>query len=184
MLVSCKQCNIQFNKLPSEIRKTNNNFCSRSCSATFNNVGKCKNNPKVRTCKRCNTSFYRSANHKSTMLCASCFKIYKNKTNYYKSCSLGQYRIMPSIKNKHPSWIHAHVRNFARSWNKSLTKLPCQKCGYSIHVELCHIIPISSWSDEATLGMINHPDNIISLCRNHHWELDNGYLKLNDIPKR
>lgn len=39
-LVSCKNCNKNFYKLPKEIKKSNNNFCSRSCSATFNNTHK------------------------------------------------------------------------------------------------------------------------------------------------
>jgi hypothetical protein len=30
----------------------------------------------------------------------------------------------------------------------------------------------------ATLGEVNHPSNVIPLCRNHHWELDHGYLIL------
>ena len=36
-LVICKNCNIEFEKSNKEIKKTKNHFCSKSCSATFNN---------------------------------------------------------------------------------------------------------------------------------------------------
>lgn len=35
--VKCEQCNILFKKHVKEIKKSNNNFCSRSCSGTYNN---------------------------------------------------------------------------------------------------------------------------------------------------
>lgn len=38
--VNCKNCNVEFEKLPNEIKKTKNNFCSRSCAASYNNKHK------------------------------------------------------------------------------------------------------------------------------------------------
>lgn len=38
--VECANCNLKFLKLPSQINKTKNNFCSKSCAATFNNKNK------------------------------------------------------------------------------------------------------------------------------------------------
>lgn len=38
--VSCANCNKEFYKLPNQIKKTKNNFCSKSCAATFNNKNK------------------------------------------------------------------------------------------------------------------------------------------------
>jgi hypothetical protein len=40
--VVCKQCNKKFLKLPSQIKKSKNNFCSKSCSCTYNNTHKTK----------------------------------------------------------------------------------------------------------------------------------------------
>lgn len=48
MLVRCKNCNKEFDKLPNQARKHPNHFCSRSCAASFNNKGKQKNPPKQR----------------------------------------------------------------------------------------------------------------------------------------
>lgn len=39
-LINCKNCNTKFYKTPSEIKRTTNHFCSRSCSATYNNKHK------------------------------------------------------------------------------------------------------------------------------------------------
>lgn len=39
-IVNCKQCNIEFRKLHNQIQKSTNNFCSRSCSAIYNNINR------------------------------------------------------------------------------------------------------------------------------------------------
>ena len=38
--VKCKTCNVVFNKRKREIKKTKNNFCSKSCSASYYNKNK------------------------------------------------------------------------------------------------------------------------------------------------
>jgi len=38
--INCTNCNIGFEKFPSEIKKSNNHFCSKSCAATYNNKNK------------------------------------------------------------------------------------------------------------------------------------------------
>lgn len=38
--VNCAQCNKEFNKKLSQIKITKNNFCSKSCAATYNNMHK------------------------------------------------------------------------------------------------------------------------------------------------
>ncbi len=44
VLLQCFNCNKNFYKLPSEVKKTKNHFCSRSCSATYNNRNKITGN--------------------------------------------------------------------------------------------------------------------------------------------
>jgi predicted restriction endonuclease len=101
-----------------------------------------------------------------------------------KEMTLEQHLRRESIKDKHPSWKSAHIRNFNRSWNKDLLNLSCQVCGYKHHIELAHIKPISSFSEQDKLGVINDSSNILVLCPNHHWEFDNNVLLLTDIPIR
>jgi hypothetical protein len=43
-LVNCTNCNFEFEKLPSQIKKSVNHFCSKSCSASYNNKNKTTGN--------------------------------------------------------------------------------------------------------------------------------------------
>lgn len=163
MLVTCLKCSIVFEKTKSSCERSPRHFCSRSCSVSVNNLGKCRNK--------------RIAKPKP-------IKKKRISREEFEKRTLGEYRLMPSVIGKHPSWLHSHVRNFARTWNKILRDMPCQKCGYDFHVEMAHIKPISSFTADITLGEINSPNNILVLCRNHHWEFDNNILSLANIPKR
>lgn len=134
---------------------------------------------------------YRKANQKPCPECNSPIELDSKScrgcssgSTQIKELSLGQYQQRSSVKGKDPSWKNVHIRTFCRSWNKPLTKHPCQKCGYTLHVELAHIKPVASFSVETKIGDINSPDNLVVLCPNCHWEFDNGYLPLNQIPKR
>lgn len=59
-----------------------------------------------------------------------------------------------------------------------MIELPCANCSYDLHVELAHIKSVSTYTNEVTLGEINHPSNVIQLCRNCHWEFDHNKLDL------
>lgn len=52
MKVQCKYCGLSFDKYISEIQKTNNDFCSRSCAARYNNKLYPKRKPEGR-CRVC-----------------------------------------------------------------------------------------------------------------------------------
>ena len=54
----------------------------------------------------------------------------------------------------------------------------CKVCGYKNHVEVCHIKSVSSFGDNDLITEINSFNNLIGLCPNHHWEFDNGHVKL------
>ena len=54
----------------------------------------------------------------------------------------------------------------------------CKQCGYSTHVDLCHIKSIGSFDKNTKVSEINSLSNLVYLCKNHHWELDNNILKL------
>lgn len=144
----------------------NPKFCSRSCAAQWTNRAypKRKTKNKCLVCNEPAKSYrhYRCEIHWEEYLQTK----HKNKT-------IGEYRQAMSVRGKHPSWYHAHVRNFARSWLRHLTLRPCQACGYDKHVELAHIKPVSGYPDTALLSEVNSPENVIPLCRNCHWEFDN-----------
>lgn len=180
-IVTCLNCNVNFEKKEHEVKKHPKHFCSRSCAAKINNQGKRRWPPRV--CRKCNKSYVTTKQHRSKVNCSECVQRFFT-AEQAKASTLEAYYNRESVKGKHPSWLSAHIRGFNRSWNKELTKLPCQVCGYKSHVELAHIKAISDFNLTATLGEVNHPDNIFVLCPNHHWELDNGLRKSADIPPR
>lgn len=145
---------------------TNPRFCSRSCAAKLTN----KESPKRklnRVCTKCE-NLVKSHRHS---LCSIHFEEYIDR--FKRDKTIGEYRNKLSIKGKHVSWMHSRIRAFARSWLRDIAKLPCAKCGYSLHVELAHIKAVSDYDDNAKISEVNDISNVIQLCRNCHWGFDN-----------
>lgn len=63
-------------------------------------------------------------------------------------------------------------------FEKSNKPYKCIICGYSKHVEIAHVKAVADFEDNVKVSEINNIDNLIALCPNHHWEYDNGLLKL------
>jgi len=148
------------------LETTNPKFCSRSCSASHSN----RLAPKRKLKRKCNHCDNIVRNYRS-QLCEEHWLEYKD--NQYKDKTIGEYRNKLSVKGKHPSWVNAHIRGFARSWLKHLAEQCCRKCGYDKHVELAHIKAVSDFNDDSLLREVNSEDNVIPLCPNCHWEFDN-----------
>lgn len=84
-------------------------------------------------------------------------------------------------KNKYSDWWSARVpiSKTARAVFKASEKNKCCViCGYNKHYEVCHIKPVSEFDDTITLREINDINNLVALCRNHHWEYDKGLITL------
>lgn len=156
--MNCKNCGQE---------TSNPKFCSRSCSTRASNLSSPKR-PLTRVCARCPNIVMSSR----SSLCITCNSIYGVKSKDIKNKTIGEYRNMMSVKGKHPSWLHAAIRGFAHTWLEHLTHEPCRNCGYTKHVELCHIKPISKFPDSALLKDVNAESNVMPLCRNCHWEMD------------
>ncbi len=120
--------------------------------------------------------------------CPNCGRLIKYDSEFCKKCAgsnrsekikektLGEYKLKYYKTGKHSSWITSEIRAFARQWNKNLINSPCVICGYSLHTELHHIKPISEFDDLSTIGEINDESNLMVLCPNHHWEMDNNLI--------
>lgn len=180
--VVCKHCTRSFQKLLSEYKRSANHFCSRSCSAKLSNLSRTVTR-KIKTCLTCQNTYTNTKEHRSTRFCISCKEKYVNSTEYLKAMTLKDYKQSKALLRP-PSWRNADLRGLNRQWNKSLTTLPCQRCNYNLHVELCHIKSLSKSSLSETLGEINSPENNLVLCRNCHWEFDHQLLDLADISNR
>lgn len=159
----------------------NPKFCNQSCAAHLNNQGKQHNKPLVRECRKCGLHYTVGSINTSKKLCEACSLKRREQIEAKKLITVGEYRKKLSVSGKHPSWVNVHVRSFNRQWNSSIALMPCYNCGYTKHVELAHIRPVSEFPDDTPLGVINDPSNVTPLCPNCHWEFDNGFLK---IPSR
>jgi hypothetical protein len=74
---------------------------------------------------------------------------------------------------------YAQIRKHARDTLKKLdVEKKCKICGYNKFVDVAHIVPIKDFSDNTLLMEVNHKDNLLYLCPNHHKEFDNGLLNL------
>lgn len=63
------------------------------------------------------------------------------------------------------------IRFYAKKIIANQEKI-CQNCGYSKHVEVCHIKPVSKFPDTAKLDEVNNITNLLLLCPNCHYEFD------------
>ena len=98
-----------------------------------------------------------------------------NKSNFVLDKTKGE--LFENRKN----WQSARtsIQKLAREIYFENTVSPkCKICGYSLHVEVAHIRPVSDFPDTALIREIKSIENLIGLCPNHHWEYDNGILKI------
>jgi predicted restriction endonuclease len=124
-------------------------FCSRSCSVIHNNKLRPKKEPKK--------------------------KERKEKFAYLKGVRKKEFFELKGIYYLFRAVIRRHA-HFIYNLNEGEQK--CKICGYDKHVEVCHIKSVSSFGDDDFITEINSFNNLIGLCPNHHWEFDNGHVKL------
>jgi len=162
LIKECLNCKNEY-KADRKSRK----FCSRSCNATFNNKKRARIKSEKYICPTCGKKKdYRAK------LCHIC----NMKIVYDKAM---EKPISDYLKNdNHPRFKH----NSVRVWAKKLMKYRKLKkkciCGYDKHVECCHKKPISEYSLDTPMKVVNSRENLIYLCPNCHWEFDNKLLEL------
>ena len=183
--VKCLYCKNIFtvHKL-SEAKKRK--FCNTSCSASYNNPKKPRR-IKKRYCSACGSVFIPPKNHPNRLRCNICC----NKNKYYKKSNRPRHGvyISPNIENMTKGELFA-LRKSWQSARSAITKhaivtyrtskktQKCYICGYSKHFHVCHKRAVSDFSDSTLIKNINALSNLRALCPNHHWEFDNGLLKL------
>ena len=171
MEVKCVNCEKIFDKKKAQIARTGNNFCSRSCSATFNNkkFPRLRMKPLKRTVKKyskCNRCGVELNYQKRRMLCSDCKDMSKDQT-------LAQV----AYDKHHKSSCWALVRSRARGVMKDKHRI-CSNCGYDKHVEVAHKRSISEFDLNTLISDVNNEDNLILLCPNCHWEFDHNIIKI------
>lgn len=156
----CKHCQKSFFRRQSELNKSKNHFCSKSCAASHNNKQYPKRIKKKCYCKKCGVEIpYRHT------VCKTCSP---NIVDW-------SLRTLGETKNVRKYQVYSRIRELARRlFFKANSISVCQNCGYDKHVEICHLKPISSFSGSTPISIINDLSNLIALCPNCHWELDHS----------
>lgn len=155
MKVKCLHCKKIFEKQNSQIKRSPNNYCSRSCATSMNN----RKNPrkqKTKKCLMCNTLIFKNLK-------------YCKKHKYFMT----DYELKDCIYIKHhKSSAFALVRARARAIAKKIGWHKCSICGYDKHIEIDHIKPISAFDINTKISIINDISNLRPLCPNCHWEVN------------
>ena len=155
----CKNCG-------KELKRDQYNFCSRSCSATFNN--KKRNN-----CKKSNKTFINTEKTKSDKNCLFCGNIINSKNKFFCSNLCRQeYQKQKYLTN----WklglesglsgefgISSYIRNYLL--NKSNYK--CELCGWGEINTFTNKIPLEIHHKDGNY-LNNSEDNLQVLCPNCH----------------
>lgn len=152
----------------------NPKFCSSSCAASFNNMitngHKIGRKQKIKNCKRCKKPILGNRIN----VCKTCRPLIKTIDGSYQQASMVTKEMISTNDTQQYRRIRNQARNIA--FDNNLLK-SCAYCGYSLHVECCHKHSIESFPNSTLISEINSLQNLIGLCRNHHWEYDNGYLE-------
>lgn len=152
----CKCCNkiIEVKEGERVVEVRIKKFCNSSCSATYNNRQRIKKVKPIRIPK---------VRIKKERLLVSMTKgeLFSKRLNWQSA----------------RSEIQQHSRLVLL---QSGTSKQCKVCGYTNHVEVCHIKSVKDFDNDATIAEINCINNLVYLCPNHHWEFDNGVLILRD----
>lgn len=172
---------------PECLALTDNKYCSCRCMAIVSNKTHTKRKKVDRPPEKMPPKGMRARKLRPCNVCGKTVKGYahaKCKPPVREVCTLKDAQDRACLNGKHPSWRNSYVRTMGRALNKDLSRSGCQVCGYSTHIEYAHIRPITDFPEDSLLSMVNHPDNMLILCRNHHWEFDHGVLSIDQIPKR
>ncbi len=133
--------------------------------------------------------------YKSKTPCSTCGTLKKTNAKTCQTCRIVETRhklenmtlneMVNRRTNNRTSVTNRYtdIRMMARNSNIALGS-SCMRCGYSLHVEIAHIKAISEFDGETLIKTINHPSNLLILCRNCHHEFDAKLIDLSDIMGR
>lgn len=157
-------------------------FCDRSCAAKHNNQHFPKRQaPPMSVCEECGcdienkkTSSGAYVRRKYCDICLPTKRLQNQGKIALHSTTKGE--LYGRLSNRRGRMSICGNARFI--YRKSQKPMCCLTCGYSTYVEVCHIKAVSEFPDNTPVSVINDPDNLIALCPTHHWEFDNGHLKI------
>jgi len=144
-------------------------FCSNACS----NKGVKRRKKRVIVC--CFEGCNNIVSHYANKFCKDCCNAGRH---YYKLTGgklYSEITIAELCKRRGANRFDT-IRAAARKAMKDTIKAGacCESCGWTHHVEVCHIKSISDYSEDTLVSEVNHPDNLKLLCPNCHWLFDHS----------
>lgn len=161
-------------------RRDQKKFCSRSCAAKHNNVvsPKRKSSKRSAQCRGCDNIIYRNKNGTLNAFCSTC----RDQRKHYRNGVDRDERTIEEVIVRKGTNKFDQIRDHAyRLYKKERANPSCERCGYTKHIEICHIKSVSSFPLETKLKVVNARENILILCPNCHWEFDHDQLNLDEI---
>lgn len=158
----CKYCQCDFTP-----KHKTAQFCSKVCS----NKGVIRRKKKIKKCYHltCNNDVI----YHSFKYCNECISIGRHRMKKTNGKVLSELTILDYCGSKRGANRYDGVRGRARKSLGDLSNAKCTYCGWKYHVEVCHKQPISSFSDDTLVSVVNDKSNLILLCPNCHWLFDN-----------
>lgn len=161
MIKICLQCSEEY-----EAKRYSRKFCSRSCSATYNNPRKDSRSDGL-ICPKCGGK--RGWGSKQ---CGDCRNL--ETVTRFGERLLSDVQLNNSASRAKNNQVRRHAR---RVMGMSGKPFVCEVCGWDHTVQVCHIVGIGEFDPHSTLiKEINTLENLIYLCPNHHAMLDTGDL--------
>lgn len=168
---TCEECGENFTR-PAGGPHDALRFCSRSHANRYNNrKRRGERTVEQATCSLCGVGLNQP---RAGGMCRQC-----------RAESTRISRESTRIGNLRTKYGYAQFHAKLRGWSRSSYTGPwsCALCGYALHVDVCHIKAVHKFKDSATVGEVNAASNLVALCKNHHWEFDNGHISLEEIMR-
>lgn len=178
-IYECLNCHKSVFRKLWQIEPSGRVFCSKSCAATYNNSHNKSRKfgpAKSKKCKYCDNI----VGSKKSSVCPECRETHPAVVLDI-SLTIQDIKQHHGFKSNRFSRVRGHAR---RVLKKAGGLVKCLMCGYSKHVEACHIVPISKWAATTTISKVNSLNNLVGLCKNCHWELDHGILSKKKIREK
>lgn len=171
-------------------------FCNHTCASSRNNaIYPRRTAVKEGICERCGVVVefkkQKSGNYLRKRFCPTCVPLHLSELATERRNTVGFRNSGKPLDNYTKGELRKNTRycdfrkifsTYARNtYLRSGKPLVCSHCGYSYHVDICHIKDVAKFSDDALFGEINDLSNLVALCKNHHKEFDDGVLDLEGI---
>ncbi len=157
------ECNSRFEPVHS-----NHQYCSEECRWPYRFKLKCKS---------CEGEFRYKNPHKTY-----CSPDCKSEALALKSTQVWLGETIASIKGEGNANFKSrmpYLRKLSRmKYLDSDKPKECLVCGYDKHFDVAHVKDVKDFADDDLASEVNDLDNLIALCKNHHWEFDKDHLAI------